>query len=144
MTSGSVQEGIEPNAHAVTTAVDIRAPSHISLRVHHFISRGSLTRRTMFLSVPALLALSFPVAADQLLYQKPPKEVLDILNAPSLPGLSVNPTRTYATLSQGERYPPIAEVSEPMLRLAGIRIDPRTNGLHLAPHSVSIEIVKLP
>jgi len=31
-----------------------------------------------------------------------------------------------------------------MLRLAGMRIDPRTNGLHLAPHTLSIELVKLP
>src|SRR5262249_26811492 len=28
--------------------------------------------------------------------------------------------------------------------IAGIRIDPRTNGLHLAPHSISITLIKLP
>jgi dipeptidyl aminopeptidase/acylaminoacyl peptidase len=91
-----------------------------------------------------LLLLAIPLAADQLPYQKPPKEILDILNAPALPTLAVNSPRTYATLSQSERYPSIAEVSAPMLRLAGIRIDPRTNGLHLAPHSISITVVKLP
>ncbi|MBZ5602786.1 MAG: prolyl oligopeptidase family serine peptidase [Acidobacteriia bacterium] len=91
-----------------------------------------------------LLALALPLAADQLPYQKPSKEILDILNAPALPALAVNPTRTYATLSQADRYPSIAEVSAPMLRLAGIRIDPRTNGLHLAPNSISITLVKLP
>ncbi len=101
-------------------------------------------RRALFLLFPALLVLSLPIAADQLNYQKPPKEILDILNAPTTPTLSVNATHTYATLSQGERYPSIDDVSQPMLRVAGIRIDPRTNGLHLAPHSVSIEIVKLP
>lgn len=90
------------------------------------------------------LILAIPVFADQLPYQKPPKEILDILNAPPTPALAVNPTRTYATLSQSERYPSIAAVSQPMLRLAGIRIDARTNGLHLAPHSISFEIVKLP
>ncbi len=92
----------------------------------------------------SLLTFAIPMLADQLPYQKPPKEILDILNAPALPALAVNPTRTYATLSQGDRYPSIAEVSAPMLRLAGIRIDPRTNGLHLAPHSISITLVKLP
>ncbi len=101
-------------------------------------------RRTLFLLTTAWLISSLPIGADQLPYQKPPKEILDILNAPTLPNLSVNPTHTYASLSQAERYPSIAEVSEPMLRLAGIRIDPRTNGLHLAPHTVAIEIVKLP
>src|SRR5579883_127830 len=95
-----------------------------------------------------LLALALPLVpgliADQLPYQKPPKEILDILNAPALPALAVNPTRTYATLSESERYPGIAEVAAPMLRLAGIRIDPRTNGLHLAPSSIKITLVKLP
>jgi len=82
--------------------------------------------------------LAIPVFADQLPYQKPNKEILDILNIPATPALAVNPTRTYATLSTSERYPGIAEVSEPMLRLAGLRIDARTNGLHLAPHSIAI------
>ncbi len=101
-------------------------------------------RRILIPLVLVLLAVSIPIAADQLPYQKPSKEVLDILNAPTLPALSVNPTHTYATLSRSERNPSISEVAEPMLRVAGIRIDPRTNGLHLAPHSVAIEIVKLP
>src|SRR5581483_3438058 len=91
-----------------------------------------------------LFALALPLAADQLPYQKPPKEILDVLNAPALPALAVNPTRTYATLSQADRYPSINEVAAPMLRLAGIRIDPHTNGLHLAPTSMSITLVKLP
>ena len=95
-------------------------------------------RRILF-----LVALAIPIAAE-LTYQKPPKEIVDILNAPVLPTLGVNPTRTYATLSQADRNPPIAEVSQPMLRLAGIRINPRTNGLHLAPHSLSVTLVKLP
>jgi dipeptidyl aminopeptidase/acylaminoacyl peptidase len=91
-----------------------------------------------------LLVLSTAIFADQLTYQTPSKEVLDILNAPATPALAVNPPRTYATLSQGARYPSIAEVSQPMLRLAGIRIDPKTNGLHLAPYSTAITLVKLP
>ena len=94
-------------------------------------------RRSLF-----LLILAIPIPAE-LTYQRPPKEVLDILNAPQLPVLSVNPTRTYATLSQAARYPSIAEVSEPMLRLAGMRIDPRNNGLHLAGGSYAITLVKL-
>src|SRR5216684_705969 len=105
----------------------------------HSIRERNLMRPLLLLTI-----LAIPVVADQLPYQKPSKEILDILNAPAPPTLAVNPTHTYATLSQAERYPSIAEVSEPMLRLAGLRIDPRTNGLHLAPHSISIELVKLP
>ena len=89
-------------------------------------------------------ALALPMMAEQLAYQKPPKEILDMMNAPIPPALAVNSARTYATLSQSERYPSIAEVSRPMLRLAGLRIDPQTNGLHLAQYSISVTIVKLP
>lgn len=90
------------------------------------------------------LLLAVPLCAEPLAYQKPPQAILDILNAPILPSLAVNPTGTYATLSEQARYPSIAEVSQPMLRLAGIRINPRTNGLHLAGFSKSITLVKLP
>src|SRR5450631_3671972 len=93
-------------------------------------------RRTLF-----LLVLAIPILAE-LTYQKPPQEILDILNAPTPPVLGVNPPRTYATLSEIQRYPSIAEVSRPMLRLAGLRIDPPTNGLHLAPASISITLVR--
>jgi dipeptidyl aminopeptidase/acylaminoacyl peptidase len=88
------------------------------------------------------LFLAIPISAE-LAYQKPSKEILDILNAPAPPALGVNPTKTYATLSQAERYPSIAEVSQPMLRLAGMRINPRINGLHLAPSSFAIMLVRL-
>src|SRR5580700_10173308 len=63
-------------------------------------------------------------------YQKPPKAVEDILNSPTTPTLSLSPNHAYALQGSPVRYPPIAELSEPMLRLAGIRINPKTNGLH--------------
>jgi dipeptidyl aminopeptidase/acylaminoacyl peptidase len=93
-------------------------------------------RRTLLFMV-----LAIPILAE-LTYQKPPQEILDILNAPAPPVLGVNPPRTYATLSEIQRYPSIAEVSRPMLRLAGLRIDPPTNGLHLAPASISITVIR--
>ncbi|MSV28481.1 MAG: S9 family peptidase [Bryobacterales bacterium] len=63
-------------------------------------------------------------------YRKPPQAVLDVLNAPATPTLSVSPAKTHAILAEAARYPPIAEVAQPMLRLAGLRINPRNNGPH--------------
>jgi hypothetical protein len=40
-------------------------------------------------------------------YKKPPKEVLDILNAPVTPGASVSPTRDNILLTTGVRNPPL-------------------------------------
>jgi hypothetical protein len=85
-----------------------------------------------------LLALVVPISAE-LTWQKPPKEVLDILNAPATPVLSVNPLRTYAALSEAHRYPSIAEVSEPMLRLAG-----RATGIFEPSATRTSVIAKLP
>ncbi len=82
--------------------------------------------------------------ADDFPYHQPPKPVSDVLNAPGSPTVSVSPQRDYAVFLQPVRYPPVLEVAQPMLRLAGIRIDVNTNGLHLAPYSVSFTMKKLP
>ena len=43
-----------------------------------------------------ILLFVIPISAE-LTYQKPSKEIVDILNTPAPPALGVNPTRTYAT-----------------------------------------------
>ena len=63
-------------------------------------------------------------------YKKPPKEILDILNAPTTPVTSVSPKKDIIAMFEPVRYPPIADLSEPMLRLAGLRINPKTNARH--------------
>jgi dipeptidyl aminopeptidase/acylaminoacyl peptidase len=77
-------------------------------------------------------------------YRKPPKAVLDVLNAPTTPALSLSPTQAFATQGQPVRYPPIAELAEPMLRIAGMRINPKTNGLHNATFNSSLLLRKMP
>jgi dipeptidyl aminopeptidase/acylaminoacyl peptidase len=93
---------------------------------------------------PTLLLVITPfVLAGETSYRKPPKEVLDVLNAPLTPVISVSPQHDYAILMQPVRYPSITEVAQPMLRLAGIRIDSNTNGMHLAPNYTSFSIRRL-
>ena len=69
--------------------------------------------------------------------------MIDALNAPPTPTVSVSPRRDYAIFMQTVRYPPIAEVAQPMLRLAGIRIDTDTNGMHLASNYTSFSLKRL-
>ena len=97
-----------------------------------------LPRITAILVLAAALALP-----AELKYQKPPQEILDVLNAPPPPTISVSPMRDYAILMQPLRYPPIAEVAQPMLRLAGLRIDIHTNGPHLPFSSTRFSIKRL-
>src|ERR1700688_1870256 len=77
-------------------------------------------------------------------YQKPPKAIEDILNSPTTPTLSLSPNHAYAIQGSPVRYPPIAELSEPMLRLAGIRINPKTNGLHNTTFQSNLLLRKVP
>jgi dipeptidyl aminopeptidase/acylaminoacyl peptidase len=94
--------------------------------------------------IAAILLLAAALAMPaELTYQKPPREILDVLNAPPAPLISVSPTRDYAILMQPLRYPPIAEVAQPMLRLAGLRIDIHSNGPHLPLYSVAYSIKRL-
>jgi len=63
-------------------------------------------------------------------YEKPPQAILDVLNAPTTPLLSLSPARDVALLYTPMLYPPIADLAQPMLRLAGVRINPANNGPH--------------
>src|SRR5450755_4697751 len=97
------------------------------------------TKISVFLLPSAML-----FAADALTYQKPPQAILDVLNSPTTPTLSLSPTRTYAAQGAPIRNPPIAELALPMLRLAGVRINPATNGLHNTIFNASLSLRKVP
>ena len=76
-------------------------------------------------------------------YKKPPKEVLDILNAPVTPNASVSPARDNILLLTGLRYPPLADLAQPMLRLAGRRINPASNSPHRFQYSVAMSLKRV-
>ena len=61
-------------------------------------------------------------------YLTPPKIITDIMDAEPLPGVALSPDRNTMVLSHRRSMPTIAEVSAPFYRLAGSRINPRTNG----------------
>ncbi|MGE3275901.1 MAG: prolyl oligopeptidase family serine peptidase [Vicinamibacterales bacterium] len=63
-------------------------------------------------------------------YLLPPPVIVDMLDAPPPPRVEVSPARDRVALLERASMPPLAEVSQPMLRLAGVRINPRTNGPH--------------
>jgi dipeptidyl aminopeptidase/acylaminoacyl peptidase len=69
--------------------------------------------------------------------------VADVLDAAANPTVSVSPTRDFLALVQSARYPGIAEVSEPMLRLAGVRLNPKTNGPARQGSVTSLAFLKL-
>jgi dipeptidyl aminopeptidase/acylaminoacyl peptidase len=101
-------------------------------------------RRTLPRTLAVLCCvLAAAAALSAQTYQKPPQAVLDVLNAPVPPTGILSPTREYMLLAQGVRYPPISELAQPMLRLAGLRINPNTTGRHRAPYFVALTLKKV-
>jgi dipeptidyl aminopeptidase/acylaminoacyl peptidase len=101
----------------------------------HSAFRSSLA----FLALLLMADISFAQQG----YKKPPKEVLDILNAPVTPTASVSPTRDNILLATGLRYPPLADLAQPMLRLAGRRINPASNSPHRLQYSVGLSLKRI-
>ena len=90
----------------------------------------------------ALLA-SAPGLLAQSSYQKPPKNVVDVLLAPAPPMGFVNPQAEEILLAEPVRYPSISELARPMLRIAGVRIDPANFGEHNPSRLIHLSIVSV-
>ncbi len=91
-----------------------------------------------------VVCMTAAVGSAQTAYRKPPKEVEAILDVAPPPQLSVSPSRDTIAIIRTSRYPHIADLAEPMLRLAGVRFNPRTSGPARPPRVTGVSIQKLP
>ena len=85
-------------------------------------------RLRSFSALAGLLLLSSPTLADSSEYQVPSAQLVALVDAPLAPALQLSPD--HQTLALFER-PPLASIEElarPELRLAGVRLDPASNG----------------
>jgi dipeptidyl aminopeptidase/acylaminoacyl peptidase len=71
-------------------------------------------------------------------YNQPPKNILDVMHAPSPPVPRVSPTQDTILLVSWQDYPSIARVSTPFLRLAGVRVEPKNHSKHDTPGGYGI------
>jgi dipeptidyl aminopeptidase/acylaminoacyl peptidase len=93
-----------------------------------------MTKLRFLLILILLLCGSIVSTSAQATYRKPPKAILDVLDAPAIPLTSISPAKDKLLLLEPLRYPPIADLAQPMLRIAGSRINPNTNGQHRQPY----------
>ena len=81
-----------------------------------------------------LLVAPLPLVSTHMVddeaYRLPPPEVVELVDAASPPSLSISPDGRWALGVEPDTLPSIADVSRPMLRLAGLRIDPTANARH--------------
>jgi len=72
--------------------------------------------------------ITTPTAEElDLPYQSPDKKILELVDAPLAPGIRMNADATKAILLYRNQFKTIAELSEKEMRLAGLRINPKTN-----------------
>jgi dipeptidyl aminopeptidase/acylaminoacyl peptidase len=88
-------------------------------------------------------AMQFAQTTDTTRYQLPPKEIVAAFDAPPLPQAILSPSKQVMALVWRRPYPTIAELAQPMLRLAGARINPKNNGPQRATQIYAITFKKI-
>ncbi|GAB3905168.1 S9 family peptidase [Mucilaginibacter boryungensis] len=68
-------------------------------------------------------------AQDAIGYQMPPKVMADLLLAKPTPGVSIDSKAEWMLLNERNAYPSVAELAQPELRIAGLRINPNNFSL---------------
>ncbi|MCK5730542.1 MAG: hypothetical protein KAH68_05675, partial [Draconibacterium sp.] len=84
-------------------------------------------KKNIALFVLLSFALSIVSAQEDLTYQKPPKAILELADAPLAPSVQIDDKNENIVLLHRNKYKSIIELSERELRLAGLRINPGTN-----------------
>jgi hypothetical protein len=90
------------------------------------------TRPIRALVLVGLVFGPFLAAQEAQKYLLPPQNVIDVFDAEPPAVISVSPNKQQIAIIKARAYPTIAELSQPMYRLAGSRINPKTNGPHRA------------
>ncbi|MCB7480905.1 S9 family peptidase [Christiangramia sediminis] len=82
----------------------------------------------LFICLSAMfLFISGMFAQENLDYQKPPKEILDLIDVPLAPATLIDSDAEMMIFLYRDQFKSIAELSEEEMRLGGLRINPVTN-----------------
>jgi dipeptidyl aminopeptidase/acylaminoacyl peptidase len=101
---------------------------------------ASLLGLLLLVGSPATVALAQGNKDATSGYQRPPETIASIIDAPSTPGVSINSKGDWMLLLERAGYPSIEELAQPESRLAGLRINPATNGQSRASFINNIKI----
>lgn len=63
-------------------------------------------------------------------WQRPDADILQVMHAPQLPRVWTAPGGAHLLLADPIAYPSLAELSAPMHKLAGLRVNPQLNAIH--------------
>ena len=75
-----------------------------------------------------LIAITIVASAQKsAIYQKPPKEIMDLVDVSRAPSVLMDDDKSQMVLLYRNAYKSIEELSKEEMRLGGLRIDPKTN-----------------
>jgi len=97
-----------------------------------------------FYLLSLLVFCQWAAVAQDVMYQLPPKAIADMVDAPLLPRVSVASDGKWMLLMNVPATASIAELAQPELRLAGLRINPRTNGPSRLTYFTDLHLRHLP
>ncbi|SVB45934.1 uncharacterized protein METZ01_LOCUS198788, partial [marine metagenome] len=97
------------------------------------------TQKTVF-SILVVFFGGWSYAQEPLTYQTPPKAIADLVNAPLTPNTMLSPSKEQFVFMERPAMSGIDELSQPELRIAGLRINPRTNGRSRSSHYIGLSI----
>ncbi len=91
--------------------------------------------------ISLIVLLSFQsIAQIDTEYQKPSKEILDLINSPLTPSVSIDNNGEWMLLYERTPFKSIEEVSAKEYRLAGLRINPLNNGGSRTSYNTNITL----
>jgi len=88
-------------------------------------------------------------AQEDLKYQLPPKSIVDLVDVLPTPLVDLSPAGApglprWLLIEDLSGLPPVADLAQPELRLAGLRFNPRTNGPSRGRYCTSLKLKQLP
>jgi len=100
-----------------------------------------------FLSVVTIILLLWlPLliqGQESLTYQLPPEAIVEVVDARQSPSVSLSPDNSFVAILERPGLKTIENLSREELRIAGLRIDPATNGASRRSYQIGISIMKI-
>ncbi len=83
------------------------------------------------------------IAQEDIEYQLPPQEIVDLVDAPLTPSIRIDPKVKWMLLLERPSLPPIEKLTKPELKLAGLRINPKINAESTTYYYTNIKLFSI-
>lgn len=109
----------------------------------------SFLRSTLLTCFALVTVATLAHAQSDFKYQLPPQSIIDLVDVLPTPQVSVSPLISPTSprrllIQQISGLPPVADLAQPELRLAGLRFNPKTNGPSRGRYVTSLKLKSLP